>query len=264
VSAVAPSAGRPRSSFLGGLWSAALALALWGIRPFYNRRFMLLPPVAGIAIMALIVGALLAASREVVEGDVQRLMYIHVPSIMTAYAAIGVTAVAAAGFLITRDLRWDSVARAAAGVVVLFTGLTLATGAIWGKPIWGVYWAWEARLIFTLVLFLIYLGYLLARSMGGPNDEQTARYASVVAILGVLDVPLVHFAVQWWRTLHPQQLLPVLQRPAMPGDMVVVLFLSMFAVLSLGAWLLALSSDTERLVQRADRMRARLDQREPA
>ena len=263
MSAVSP-VERPPTSFLGGLGASLLALIVWGARPVYNRRYLLLPPVAGVAIMAMIVGALLAASREVVEGDVQRLMYIHVPSILTAYAAIGVTAVAATGFLVTRDLRWDAVARAAAGVVVLFTGLTLATGAIWGKPIWGVYWAWEARLIFTLVLFLIYLGYLLARSIGGPNDEQTARYASMVAILGVLDVPLVHFAVQWWRTLHPQQLLPTLERPAMPADMAAVLFLSMFAIFALGAWLLALSTDAEQLNRRADRMRARLDQHEPS
>jgi len=224
----------------------------------YEARWSLLPPATGVAMMAMLVGALLAAPREVVEGEVQRLFYIHVPSALASYLAFSVVFVASVLVLWRRDMRFDAVARAAAGVGVLFTGLTLATGAIWGKPIWGVYWTWDARLTSTLVLFLIYSGYLLARSLADRTDEQAARYAAVVAIIGFLDIPIIHFAVDWWRTLHPQR---IVFRPeaAMPDEMLAVLLVAIVATGLLATWLIALHSDAERLATRAEALRAEVD-----
>ena len=264
MSAVAAGNRERPPSFLTSLLRALLAIFLWGALPAYRARWVLLPALTGVMMMAMLVGAVLAAPREVVEGDVQRLMYLHVPSASAGtYLSFFITAAASVTFLISRDIRWDAVARSAATVGVLFTIFTLATGAIWGKPIWGVYWTWDARLTSTLVLLLIYTAYLLARSVTGPNDEQAARYAAIFALIGFLDIPLIHFSVDWWRTLHPQRII-FDPRPAVPNEMLLVLLVSFVAISLLMLWLIALRSDTEQLAQRSDRMRARLDQRDPA
>ena len=244
-----------------GFRGSALALAGRLAAAAYALRWATLPPATGVAMMALLVGALLAAPREAVEGDVQRLFYIHVPSALAAYLAFSVVFVASILLLWRREMRLDPVARAAAGVGVLFTGLTLATGAIWGKPIWGVYWTWDARLTSTLVLFLIYSGYLLARALSDRTDEQAARYAAVFAIIGFLDIPIIHISVDWWRTLHPQ---PIVERGALPGEMLAVLAVGIVAVGLLATWLIALRTDAESLAAHTEAMRAELDRFESA
>ena len=229
------------------------------LRRVYALWPLVLPPVAGAAVMAMIIGALVVAPREIVEGDVQRLLYIHFPSILAAYGAIAVVFIASVMVAWQADLRWDAVARGAATVGVLFTGLTLATGAIWGKPVWGVYWTWDARLTSTLVLFLIYAGYLLARAVADELDEQAARFAAVFAIIGALDIPLIMMSVRWWRTLHPQ---PIVVEGALPMGMQLVLALSMLAIVLLTVWLIVLRTETEGIGARATALRAALDRRE--
>lgn len=248
---------RPRTPGVGG--AARLARALYG------ARWSVLPPATGVAMLALLLGAVLAAPREVVEGEVQRLFYIHVPSATVgSYGAFTVTFVASLLLLWKRDLRFDAPARAAAGVGVLFTGLTLATGALWGRPVWGVYWVWDARLTSTLVLFLIYAGYLLARALADRGDEQAARYAAVFAIIGFLDIPMIHMSVSWWRTLHPQPIVARLGGPALPGEMLAVLLIGMAAIALLATWLIALSAETEAMATRAQYLRGELDRLEGA
>jgi heme exporter protein C len=229
----------------------------------YGWRWAVLPPVTGVAMMAMIVGALVAAPREIVEGEVQRLMYLHVPSAVIMYAAFGFTAFSSVMFLWRRDMRWDAAARGAAVVGVFLCGMVLATGAIWGKPIWGVYWSWDARLTSTLILFLIYSAYLLARSVAGPLDEQAARFAAIFAIIGVADIPIIQMSVRWWRTLHPQPI--VFQTtPALPGEMLIVLLIGFIAIFALATWLISLQTDTERAAQRVSALRAEVDHREIA
>jgi heme exporter protein C len=234
-------------------------------RRIYGWRWTVLPPVTAVGMFAMLLGATLVAPREAVEGDVQRLMYIHVPSAICSYVAFGVTFIASIVVLWKRDMRWDAAARAGAAVGELFTGITLATGSLWGRPIWGVYWVWDARLTSTLVLFLIFGAYLLARGVAGPNDEQVARYAAVFAIIGSLDIPLIHMSVTWWRTLHPQPIVfRALEGPALPASMALVLLVGFLAILSLVLWLTSLQTDTERLYQRAQTLRAEIDRRERA
>jgi heme exporter protein C len=238
-----------------------MTLALAAASRAYGWRWQVLPPATGVAIMALMLGAVLVAPREAVEGEVQRLLYIHVPAVLAAYLAFTVTFIASILLLWTRDMRYDPVARSAASVGVLFIALNLATGAIWGKPIWGVYWQWDARLTSTLVLLLIFIAYLLARSLSSRTDEQAARYAAVFAIIGFLDIPLVHFAVEWWRTLHPQ---PILRGRDLPGEMELVLWVSTVAVSLLAVWLIVLRTDTEAMAAQADALGAELDRFEGA
>lgn len=230
------------------------------LRGAYGARWVALPPLAGIGVFVLLAGSLVVAPREAVEGEVQRLFYIHLPSALAAYGSFFVVFVASIALLVKRDLRWDAIARGAAGVGVLFTVFTLATGAIWGRPIWGVYWNWDARLTSTLILLLLYGGYLLARSLADPADEQAARYGAVFAILAFADIPIINMSVRWWRTLHPQ---PMVFRgpegPSMPIEMVIVLLVGIVAVGVLATWLIVLRSETELLGLRTGALRARAD-----
>jgi len=157
-----------------------------------------------LAVLALIAGLGAAfgyAPREAVQGNVQRIMYLHVPAVLTAYLAFALVFLGSVGYLLTRRAGWDRLALATAEPGVLFTGITIASGSIWGKPTWGTWWTWDARLTSTAVLFLVYVGYLLLRGMV-DDQERGARYAAVVGILGAVNIPIVHFSVLWWRTLH--------------------------------------------------------------
>ena len=157
--------------------------------------------LASLAVLALL--ALVVAPPDATQGDAQRLMYLHVPAAWLAYLAYAITSLASLLWLWprTRSTRWDLLAGASAEVGVVFTGLTLALGSIWGRPIWGVWWTWDARLTTTAVLFFLYLGYLALRRMGGGVDARAKRSA-IAALVAFVDVPIVHFSVTWWQTLH--------------------------------------------------------------
>lgn len=173
--------------------------------------------LAALALLAGLVMGFGVAPKDAVQGNVQRIMYVHVPSVLTAYLAFAFVLVGSLGFLLTRRTGWDRLAHAAGEIGVVFTGLTLVSGSIWGKPTWGTWWTWDARLTSTAILFLIYAGYLLLRGMV-EDRERGARYAAVVGILGAVNVPIVHFSVLWWRTLHqPPTLLTPEQAPVSPS-----------------------------------------------
>ena len=154
--------------------------------------------------LALALGLVMAfgvAPREASQGNVQRIMYVHPPLAWVAYVAFAVVAVASIVYLVRRRPAADRLAHASAEVGVLFTGLAIATGSIWGKPTWGTWWTWDARLTSVAILFVMYVGYLLLRGTIEDRDR-AARYCAVLGIVAALDMPLVHFSVYWWRTLH--------------------------------------------------------------
>ena len=165
--------------------------------------------LAAASLAAGLVMAFGVAPREVTQGNVQRIMYVHVPLILASYLAFVVLALASLVYLVRRDEGADRVAHASGEVGVMFVGLGIATGSIRGKPTWGTWWTWDARLSSVAILFVMYLGYLLLR--GSIEDrERAARYCAVVGIVAALDIPLVHFSVYWWRTLHQP---PSLMKP---------------------------------------------------
>ena len=195
--------------------------------------------LGGLAAVLLALGLWLGlgwAPRDAVQGQVQRIMYVHVPSILTGYAAIGLVLVASIGYLWSRRLAWDRVAAAGGELAVCFVGLTLATGSIWGKPTWGTWWTWDARLTSTALLFVIYLGYLLLRSVV-EDAERAATYAAVLGIVGALDVPIIHFSVEWWRTLHQPATILKPQAPSMDPAMFWALLVNIAAFLATFAYL---------------------------
>lgn len=138
------------------------------------------------------------------QGVFQKIMYVHVPSAWLAYLSFGVVLVGSIGYLVSKRIIWDQVAASSAEMGVFFTGTALVTGMLWGRPVWGTFWDWgDARLVLTALTFIIYLGYLaLRRSIMSP--ELRARRAAVLGIVAFVQVPLVHFSVTWWRTLHQQ------------------------------------------------------------
>jgi heme exporter protein C len=158
-----------------------------------------------VSLVVLALFGLWGAPEDATQREAQRLMYLHVPTAWLAYLAFAVTALASALFLWprTRSLVWDRLAGASAELGVLFTGLTLVLGALWGKPVWGVWWAWDARLVTTAVLFFLYLGYLALRRIPGERTGAAKRNA-IAALIAFVDVPIVHFSVEWWRTLHQE------------------------------------------------------------
>lgn len=198
----------------------------------------ILGALSAILLVAGLAAAFGYAPRDAVQGNVQRIMYVHVPSILTGYVAIVVVLVGSVGYLWTRRRVWDRLAAASAELAVCFIGVTLATGSIWGKPTWGTWWTWDARLTSTALLFVIYLGYLLLRSVV-EDGERAATYAAVVGILGALDVPIIHFSVEWWRTLHQPATLLRPQAPTMDATMVLALLTNLAAFLATYAYLLA-------------------------
>jgi heme exporter protein C len=158
------------------------------------------------------------------------MLYIHVPSIITAYAAFALTTVATIGYLSKRNLKWDRWAAASAEVGVVFLGLAIVTGMIWGKPVWGVWWTWDARLTSTALMFFIYLGYLgLRRSIVDPDSR--ARRSAILGVVAVVQIPIVHYSVLWWNTLHQA---PTILRPGDPqidGPLLAALLVGMAAFL---------------------------------
>jgi heme exporter protein C len=137
------------------------------------------------------------------QGDYSRLLVVHPPVATYAYVAFGITALASVLYLLPRTRRreWDLLAGASAEVGVVFCGLTLITGAIWGRPVWGVWWTWDARLTAEALLFALFLGYLALRRIPAPEVTRGRRCA-VAALIAVLDIPVDHYATAWWQTLH--------------------------------------------------------------
>lgn len=175
----------------------------------FGRRLPLVVGLAGAAGLT----AAMVSPPDFVQGELVRLMYVHVPAAWTAFLAYTVTFAASLGWLWRRRPGLDRVAAASAEVGVFFTGLAIALGSIWGKPTWGVWWTWDARLVTTALLFFIYLGYLALRR-AIPDPLLRARRSAVFGVVAFAQVPLVHFSVLWWRTLHQP---PTVLRPGDPA-----------------------------------------------
>jgi heme exporter protein C len=176
--------------------------------------------------------ASLVVPPDAVQEELSRILYVHVPAAWLAYVSFVVTMVASGMYLAREDLKWDRIAAASAEIGVFFTGLTIVIGMIWGKSTWGVWWSWDARLTLTAIMFFVYLGYLALRRTS-TNLESRAKQSAVLGVVAVVQLPLVHFSVEWWRGLH--QTASVI-RPAaanMDSSMVITLLLAvaMFSIM---------------------------------
>ncbi|HEV8671952.1 MAG TPA: cytochrome c biogenesis protein CcsA [Candidatus Limnocylindria bacterium] len=158
--------------------------------------------------------ALVWAPTDAVQGDVYRIIYVHVPLAWLAYLAFFVVFVASLGWLLTKRPWFDALAVASAEVGVLFTGMFIVAGSIWAKPTWGVWWTWDPRLVTTAIMFMMYVGYMLLRSLSTDFARRATR-AAVLGVIAVIDVPIVHLSVLWMNSLH--QLPTVLRAGGSPS-----------------------------------------------
>jgi heme exporter protein C len=214
-----------------------------------RRAERVLAWMAAAAVTASGILSLAVSPPDALQGNLIRLMYIHVPAAWVAYLAFTVVFVSSIAYLITRRTRWDRLAAASAEIGVLFTALTIVLGSIWAKPVWGTWWTWDPRLTTTAVLLLIYVGYLAVRRLP-DSPGRRARWAAAVGIVGFVDVPIVHLSVRWWRSLHqaPARLLAVPDVSPMMGAALGAGFLA-FTLLYL--YLLAVRLRVGRLEERA-------------
>lgn len=202
--------------------------------------------IAGTVLTMLVAqyGMFLYAPTERLQRDVQRIFYLHVPLAWTAYLAFVVVFIASVAYLRLRHTWWDSLARASAEVGLLLTTLMMVTGALWARPIWGTWWSWDARLTTTLILWFIYVGYLMLGTVV-PDERQAARFRAVIGIVGLVDIPIIHLSVVWWRTLHPESVVLASGGPALPALMLDTLIVSLVAHTLLYACLVALRLELE-------------------
>lgn len=200
-------------------------------------KFKALGTVAVAAVVAVLIRAIYFTPIERIQGAAQKILYVHAPSAWVAFLAFGLVAIASALYLWLRDPRLDSFAESSAEIGLVFTTVVLLTGPLWGKPIWGAYWTWDARLTLTLFLWFIYVGYIILRGAVDDRDLR-ARYSAVIGILGASLIPFIHLSVYLFRTLHPMPVLLKPSAPSMPSDMTITLVSSFLAFTLLYVWLL--------------------------
>ncbi len=209
----------------------------------------LLPPLVCVAMLAALWLVFVAVPTEREMGIVQRIFYFHVASAWVAFLGFFVVAGASAAYLWKGARAADRLAEAAAEVGVLFCSLVLITGPIWARPAWGVWWTWDPRLTMTVILWAIYASYLMLRAFGG-EDEAVRRYAAVLGIIGVLDIPIIRVSVRLLRGIHPSVITrneggSGLVDPWMRAGLAV----SSLALMLLAAWLIVLRMRTARLAE---------------
>jgi heme exporter protein C len=175
---------------------------------------------AVVAVVVTYIRAIFFTPIEAVQGPVQKIFYIHAPAAWVAFLAFFLVAIASVLYLWLREERLDRIAESSAEVGVMFT-----TGPLWGRPVWGAYWTWDARLTLTLFLWFIYVSYLVMR---GAIDDRAmrARYSAVLGILGALLIPFIHLSVYLFRTLHPKPIVMKPSAPSLPGEMLMTLLLA--------------------------------------
>ena len=184
--------------------------------------------LAVLAVAATYIRAIAFTPVEAIQGPAQKIFYVHAPSAWVAFLAFALVAVTGLLYLWLRDERLDRIAESSAEVGVVFTTVVLISGPLWGKPVWGTWWTWDARLTLTLFLWFIYVGYLVLR---GAIDDRAmrARYSAVLGALGALLIPFIHLSVYLFRTLHPKPIVLKPDRPSLPDEMLTTLLIAFLA-----------------------------------
>lgn len=219
------------------------------------------------ALMVLAVGwvlGLLWVPPDRLQGDAQRLMYVHVPAAWSGLALFTVAAAASARHLWKRTPASDRLARAAIETGLLFGVLALALGMLWGRPVWGVWWTWDPRLTTTAILLVLFAAVLAMRRVIDDADRR-ARIAAVATLVAFVDVPIVHQSVEWWQSLHQGATVARLGKPTIAGSMLATLLVNLVGVTLLATWLVVRRIRVARLEATAEdrELRARLARARP-
>lgn len=213
-----------------------------------------LPAVLGVVTVVLFLAGIwfsFTAPEDYQQGDTVRIMFVHVPASWLALMVYSILGGCSFFALVFRHSLADAAARAAAPLGAAFTLLALVTGSLWGRPMWGTWWEWDARLTSVLVLFLFYLGYMALRA--SIDDEQKAgRAAAVLALVGLVNLPIVHFSVDWWNTLHQPSSVLRMGKPTMTADLLTPLLVMGVAYMALFFTLWIISIHAEIRQRRAN------------
>ena len=209
---------------------------------FQRLARAVLPWCAGASVVLFAIGlylALITSPPDYQQGDTVRIMYVHVPAALMALGAYTTMALASAVALIWRHRLGDLIAQSAAPIGACFTVIALATGMLWGQPMWGTYWVWDARLTSVLVLLFLYLGYIaLVNAFDDP--ERGARAGAILALVGWINVPIIKFSVDWWNTLHQPASISRFAKPALDPSIMTPLLVMAAAYMMLFTTLLLL------------------------
>jgi heme exporter protein C len=197
-------------------------------------------------LMVGIVWGLAFAPRDYLQGDSYRIIFIHVPTAFLAQSAYIMMASAGLVTLVWRMKLADVFVRAVAPVGFVLTFLALFTGAVWGKPTWGTWWIWDARLTSMLILLFLYGG-VIALDRAISDEKLAARAVAVLLLVGVVNIPIIKYSVEWWNTLHQPATFTLTEKPTMPAEMWVPLLLSVLGLYLLFGWLACLRMQTEIL-----------------
>ena len=184
-------------------------------------------------IVSFIIGsyfALYGSPPDYIQGDSMRIMYVHVPSAWWALMSYSVLAVSCTIWFITRNPFFNLIAKSIAPIGAVFTLIALVTGSIWGKPTWGVWWVWDARLTSMLLLFFLYLAYIFLWQ-AISNKDLASKISAALAMIGFINVPIIKFSVDWWNTLHQPASISKLSSPSIDESMLIPLFIMAFASL---------------------------------
>ncbi len=217
------------------------------------------PWLAGVTAVLLLWGLFLAfaSPEDYQQGDTVRIMYIHVPAAWMGLLVYGAMGVASFFGLIFRHALADAAAKAIAPIGAVFTGLALLTGALWGMPMWGTPWQWDGRMTSELVLFLFYVAYI-ALHASIEDEARAAKSTAILAMVGLVNLPIVHFSVQWWNSLHQGDSIFVKGGPTIAASMLWPLFVMVAAYHVLTAWLFLVRLDSEILARKYRALRVRL------
>lgn len=201
------------------------------LKQVFRITGLLLPKVFGASLIFLALGIYLGffvAPKDFVQGEGYRIIYVHVPAAIGSLAIYSVMFISSVFYLVFRIKIFDILAKGSAPIGALFTLIALVTGSLWGKPMWGTWWIWDARLTSELLLLFLYLGYLGLRE-ARVQERLKTKLAAVLAIIGMIDVPIVHFSVEWWQTLHQGATITRFAKPLMPIEMLLPLILMLIA-----------------------------------
>jgi heme exporter protein C len=217
-------------------------------------------PWLGVVAAALLAWGLALAflsPEDYQQGDTVRIMYIHVPAAWMSLLAYSIMGVASFFGLIFRHALADAAAKAIAPIGAVFTGLALLTGSLWGKPMWGTWWQWDGRMTSVLVLFLFYIGYI-ALHASIEDEQRAAKSTAILALVGLINLPIIKFSVEWWNSLHQGASIFVKGGPTIEASMRWPLYVMGLAYLFLMLWLFLIRLDSEILTRKYRALRARL------
>ena len=217
-------------------------------------------PVLGVVTVLLLAAGVwlsfFASPPDYQQGDTVRIMYVHVPAAYMAMALYAAMAGASFVFFVWRHALADAAAEVIAPIGAVFTALALLTGSLWGKPMWGTWWEWDARMTSVLVLFLVYLGYMALRA-ALEDAQQAARAGAVLAMAGVVNLVIVKFSVEWWSSLHQPASVIRLDGPTIHASQLWPLAIMALAYTTLAAWLVFYRLRSRAIVQRARQIERR-------